>query len=65
VSVFYENMKLYFTLENLLTLSLDLDPDPELDPDLHSSIRLDQDPHIMIADPKYCLELLLSKSTVS
>jgi hypothetical protein len=32
----------------LLIFSLDLDPDP------HSSKRLDQDPHIMYADPKHC-----------
>jgi hypothetical protein len=52
VALFDENMKLFFTLKtNLLTSSLDLDPDPELDP--HSSKRLDPDPHIMNADPKH------------
>jgi hypothetical protein len=40
----------------LLTFSLDLDLDPalELDPDPHSSKRLDPDPYIMCADPKHC-----------
>jgi hypothetical protein len=32
-------------------LSLDLDPDPGLDPSQHSSKRLDPDSHIMNADP--------------
>jgi hypothetical protein len=37
-----------FTLKkNLLTFSLDLDPDP------HSSQKLDLDPHIMYADSKH------------
>jgi hypothetical protein len=40
--------------KNLLTFSLDLDPDPQLAPDLHSSKRLDPGPHIMYADPKHC-----------
>jgi hypothetical protein len=31
-----------------------LDPDPELDPDPHSSKRLAADRHIMNADPKHC-----------
>jgi hypothetical protein len=38
VTLFDENMKLYFTVwQNVLTLSLDLDP--------HSSKKLDPDPH--------------------
>jgi hypothetical protein len=41
--------------KNLLTFSLDLDPDPHLDPDPQSSKRLDPDPHIMYADPKHWL----------
>jgi hypothetical protein len=40
-------------VKNLHTFSLDLDLDPELDPDPHSSTRLDPDPHIMYADPKH------------
>jgi hypothetical protein len=40
--------------KNLLTFSLDLDPDLQLDPDPHSSKRLDPDPGIMYADPKHC-----------
>jgi hypothetical protein len=36
--------------KNLLTFSLDLD----LNPDPHTSKRLDPDPHIMHADPKHC-----------
>jgi hypothetical protein len=39
--------------KNWLTFSLDLDLDPQLDPNLHSSERLDPDPHIMYADPKH------------
>jgi hypothetical protein len=34
-------------------IGLDLDSDPELDPDQHSSKSLDPDPHIMNADPKH------------
>jgi hypothetical protein len=50
VSLFDENMKKKFHVgKNLLVLGLDLDTD--LDP--HSSKRLDQDPHIMYADPKH------------
>jgi hypothetical protein len=37
----------------LLSFSLDLESD------LHSSKRLDPDLHIMNADPKYCLPVLL------
>jgi hypothetical protein len=45
-------MKTIPSEKNLLTFSLDLDPDPQLDPDPHSSKRLDPDSHIMYADPK-------------
>jgi hypothetical protein len=40
---------------HVLTFSLDLDPDPELDPDAdpHLSKMLYQDPHIMDADLKH------------
>jgi hypothetical protein len=39
--------------KNSLTLSLDLDPDSELDSDPHLPKRLDPDPHIMHVDPKH------------
>jgi hypothetical protein len=41
--------------KNLLTFSLDFDPDPHLDPDQHLSIRLDLGPHIMYAYPEHCI----------
>jgi hypothetical protein len=31
-----------------------------MDPDLHLSKSLDPDPHIMNADPKHCVKLLLN-----
>jgi hypothetical protein len=45
--------KKFYCEKNLFTFSLDLDPDPELDPDMHSSKRLDSDPHKKYADPKH------------
>jgi hypothetical protein len=37
-------------------LNLDLELDPEFDPDqdMHFSRSLDADPHIMYANPKHC-----------
>jgi hypothetical protein len=51
-------MKTYKNLpieKQLLILSLDLDPDPELDKDprLTKSLDADPDPYIMNADPKH------------
>jgi hypothetical protein len=48
-------MKIIPPVKKFLTLSLDLDP--ELNEDLHSPLRLDQDPepHIVNADPKHWL----------
>jgi hypothetical protein len=38
-------------------ISLDFDPNPELDPDPHSSKVLNLDLHIMIADLRHCRQL--------
>jgi hypothetical protein len=59
VTFFDENIKNNYTQKIFfLTFGLDLDPDPQLDPDLHLSRRLDQDPHIMYADPKHWVPVL-------
>jgi hypothetical protein len=60
-SLFDRNIKFFHIGKNLLILGLNLDPDPELDPDLHSSKSLDLDPHIMNADLKQwlCLPVIL------
>jgi hypothetical protein len=55
---FLENVKNFHSEKNLFIFSLNLGPDPELDPDPHSSKRLDPDPNIMYADPKHWLKLL-------
>jgi hypothetical protein len=44
----------------LLILGLDLDPNPEMYPDLHSSKSLDPDPQIMYVDRKHWLHITKS-----
>jgi hypothetical protein len=58
-----KTLKKFHSEKNLPTFSLDLDPDPELDPDLHASKRLDPDPdsHTMYADPKHWSHVNSSK----
>jgi hypothetical protein len=56
-------LKKFHSAKNLLPFSMDLNPDPDLDPqldpDLHSSKRLDPDPHIMYSDPKHWHRVLV------
>jgi hypothetical protein len=61
VTSFDENIKKSYSVKNVLTFSLDLDLDPELDPDPLSSKRLDPDPHIMYEDPKHCKKVPVLK----
>jgi hypothetical protein len=44
MTFFNENIKKFHSEKNVLTFSLDLDPDPQVKPY----------PHIMNADPKHC-----------
>jgi hypothetical protein len=63
---FIEKTNKNFHSEKNGTFSLDLDPDPQLDPDPHLSKRLDPDPHVMYAHPKqwflyFSLEVVVKK----
>jgi hypothetical protein len=58
VTLFDDNIKKFHSEKNLLTFSLELDPDP------HSSKRLDPDPHIMYADQKHWTKLSTNEFSV-